>query len=111
MSVFDGTSREPFLVPGADPDGAPALIQYYAQIRQFGLDAQVTVGSWLLKLEAIQRAGARNLSGREEDYFATVFGGEYTLYSVAGSAVDLSVVSEWNYDGRGARCNPGPVAQ
>ena len=107
VSVFDGTSREPFLVPGADPDGAPALIQYYAQIRQFGLDAQVTVGSWLLKLEAIQRAGARNLSGREEDYFATVFGGEYTFYSVAGSAVDLSVVSEWNYDGRGRDATPG----
>ena len=106
VSVFDGTSREPFLLPGSDPDGGPALIQYYAQIRQFGLDAQMTIGSWLFKLEAIQRAGARNLSGREEDYFATVFGGEYTFYSVAGSAVDLSVVSEWNYDGRGRNATP-----
>ena len=106
LSIFDGTSREPFLLPGADPDGAPVLLQYYAQIRQFGLDTQLTVGSWLLKLEAIQRSGARNLSGVEEDYFAAVLGGEYTFYSVAGSAVDLSVVSEWNYDGRGRDATP-----
>ena len=57
-----------------------------ADSRQFGLDAQLTVGSWLFKLEAIQRTGARNLSGREEDYVASVFGGEYTFYSVFGSS-------------------------
>ena len=51
----------------------PAFIQYYAQIRQFGLDAQMTVGSWLFKLEAILRSGARNLLGIEEEYAATVF--------------------------------------
>ena len=43
---------------GADPDGAPTLLQSYTKIRQFGVDAQVTAGSWLLKLEAIHRAGA-----------------------------------------------------
>ena len=106
LSVFNGTSREPFLVPGADPDGAPALLQSYTQIRQFGVDAQVTAGPWLLKLEAIHRAGARNLLGLEEDYFATVFGGEYAFYSVGGSAVDVSAVSEWNYDGRGRKATP-----
>ncbi len=106
VSAFDGTSREPFLRPGGDPD-APALVQYYAQIRQFGLDAQLTIGSWLFKLEAIQRAGARNLSGREEDYVASVFGGEYTFYSVFGSAADLSLLGEWNYDGRGRNATPG----
>ena len=106
LSVFNGTSREPFLVLGADPDGAPTLLQYYTKIRQFGVDAQVTAGSWLLKLEAIHRAGARNLSGLEEGYLATVFGGEYAFYSVGGSAVDVSVVSEWNYDGRGRNATP-----
>ena len=106
LSAFDGTSREPFLLPGADADGTPALLQYYAQIRQFGVDTQVTVGSWLLKTEAIHRVGARNLSGVEEDYFAAVLGGEYAFYSVAGSTVDLSVVSEWNYDGRGRNATP-----
>ena len=106
LSVFDGTSREPFLLPGADREGAPALTQYYTQIRQFGVDAQVTVGSWLLKAEAIQRAGALNLSGLEQAYFAAVTGGEYAFYSVGGSAVDLSVLAEWNYDGRGRRATP-----
>ncbi len=106
VSVFDGISREPFLLPGSDSDGAPALTQYYTQIRQFGLDAQLTLGSWLLKLEAIRRAGAPNLIGMEADYFASVLGGEYTLYAVAGSAVDLSLLGEWNYDGRGRLATP-----
>ena len=106
VSVFNGTSREPFLMPGADRSGAPVLVQHYDQIRQFGLDAQLTVGSWLFKFEAIQRAGARNLLGMEEDYVASVFGGEYTFYSVFDSAVDVSLLGEWNYDGRGRNATP-----
>ena len=106
VSVFNGTSREPFLMPDAGSSGAPVLVQFYDQIRQFGLDAQLTVGSWLFKFEAIQRAGARNLLGMEEDYVASVFGGEYTFYSVFGSAVDVSLLGEWNYDGRGRNATP-----
>ena len=101
MSVFDGTSREPVLMPSADHSGAPALVPHYEHIRQFGLDAQLTTGSWLLKLEAIHRAGARNRVAREQDYAAFVFGVEYTFHSVLGSTADLSLLSEWNYDGRG----------
>ena len=106
LSVFNGTSREPFLFSGMDSSGVPILFQHYSQIRQFGMDVQLTVGSWLFKLEAIQRAGARNLLGMEEDYVASVFGGEYTFYSVFGSAVDLSLLGEWNYDGRGRNATP-----
>ncbi len=106
LSVFNGTSREPFLFPGMDSSGVPILFQHYSQIRQFGMDVQLTVGSWLFKLEAIQRAGARNLLGMEEDYVASVFGGEYTFYSVFDSAVDLSLLGEWNYDGRGRNATP-----
>jgi hypothetical protein len=101
MSVFDGTSRDPFLLPGRDRSGEPAFVPYYEQIRQFGLDAQMTVGSWLFKLEAIQRSGARNVIGREENYVASVFGGEYTFHSVLNSSADLSLLGEWNYDSRG----------
>ncbi len=103
VSAFNGTSREPALKPRSGPS---VLGQYYAQIRQFGLDAQLTVGSWLFKLEAIQRTGARNLVGLEEDYIAAVFGGEYTVYSAFGSAADLSLLGEWNYDGRGRNATP-----
>ena len=100
MSVFDGTSRDPFLTLDPGLSGEPALVPYYEQIRQFGLDAQVTAGSWLFKLEAIRRTGAQNLLGVEEDYSASTFGGEYTFYSVSGSALDLTLLSEWNYDDR-----------
>lgn len=106
LSVFNGTSREPFLMPGANSSGVPVLVQHYDQIRQFGLDAQLTVGSWLFKFEAIQRAGARNLIGMEEDYVASVFGGEYAFYSVFGSAIDVSLLGEWNYDGRRRNATP-----
>ena len=100
LSAFDGTSREPFLLPVINDNGAPILVPNYAQIRQFGLDTQLTTGSWLFKLEAIHRAGARNNTGWEDDFAAFVFGGEYTLYSILGSSVDLSLLGEWNYDQR-----------
>ena len=106
VSVFDGTSREPTLLLGLHPDFAPILIPHYEQIRQFGLDAQMTAGAWLLKLEAIRRTGARNAAlplGMEEDYTAFVAGGEYTLYSVFDSGIDLGLLGEWNRDGRGER--------
>ena len=101
ISVFDGNSRDPLLLPGVDRNGGPVLLPEYERIRQFGLDAQLTAGPWLFKLEGLGRAGARDRRGVEEDYFATTLGGEYTIYSVFGSAADLSVIGEWNYDGRG----------
>ena len=114
LSVFDGTSREPALRPVLDPTGARILIPedlapYYPQIRQFGLDAQLTAESFLLKLEAIHRTGAPNLPsprhpfGEEEDYATFVIGGEYTIHSLFESAADLGLLGEWHYDDRGRR--------
>ena len=128
LSVFDGTSREPsirpVLRPLLDPTGAPvrnpetgqpilvpgdSLAPYYPQIRQFGLDAQITAESFLLKLEAIHRTGAPNVPsprhpfGEEEDYAAFVIGGEYTIHSLFESAADLSLLGEWHRDDRGRR--------
>ena len=100
VSVFEGTSREPFLLPAFNGAGTPILAPHYRRIRQFGLDAQLTTGSWLYKLEALHRAGAYNLLGRAEDYGAFVAGGEYTLYSLFGRGADLGLLAEWNYDGR-----------
>lgn len=105
LSGFSGTNREPFFIPavapGLLPDADTALIPYYEQIRQLGLDAQLTVGSWLYKLEAIHRRGARNLIGLEEDYRAVIVGGERTIYSVFDSVTDLTFVAEWHEDSRG----------
>ena len=103
VSIFDGTSREPVLQPrlSRKHNGVPVLVPHYEQIRQFGLDVQLTADSWLFKLEAIHRADAQNLRYREEDYASFVFGGEYTFYSILDSAVDFGVLGEWTYDERG----------
>ena len=103
LSCFQGTSREPFLEIDL---GRSTLVQYYGQIRQFGIDAQLTAGSWLFKVEGIHRAGARNLSAREEGYVGSVLGGEYTFFSVLGSAADFSLLGEWSYDSRGPNATP-----
>lgn len=107
LSVFDGTSREPNLQPAIplcalDP-GACVLVPLYEQIRQYGLDAQMTYEAWLLKLEAIRRMGARNALGEEEDYTAFVAGGEYTFYAVFDTDIDLGLLAEWNRDSRQMR--------
>ena len=106
LSVFDGTSREPTLLPTL-AGSEFVLAPFYEQITQFGLDTQVTTGSWLLKLEAIHRAGAQNrrldqqLRYEEEDYAAFIAGGEYTINGVWDSDADLSLIGELARDGRG----------
>ena len=125
-SVFDGTAREPAFglcfdcgPPGVPPNlpgspgppgssgssGLPVPVLYpiYHQIRQFGLDAQWTTGSLLLKLEAIRRSGARNLAGVEETFNAFVLGGEYTFFSLWNTDADLTLFAEWDRDERGRR--------
>ena len=107
LSAFIGTSREPVFLAShqAEPLSAidTPLIPYYEQIRQFGVDAQLTTGPWLYKMEAIRRSGARNLLGQEEDYRAFTFGLESTLYALFGSPADLTLLTEWLYDDRGRR--------
>ena len=107
LSLFRGTNREPSLMPRFVDSGL-VLAPHYEKIRQFGVDAQLTRGSLLLKLEAIYRAGARNTrfiqplnDFEEENYTAFVLGGEYTFYSVLGSNSDLVLFAEWSRDGRG----------
>ena len=102
VSAFDGTNREPTICPPTTLGGG--LTQHYEQVRQLGLDSQVTIDAWLLKLEAISRSGFRNLFCQaEEDYGAFVVGGEYAFYAVWDSPADLNVLAEWNYDERGER--------
>ena len=108
LSLFDGTAREPSLRPSfrIAPDGMDGfvpvphrLVPHYAQIRQYGLDAQLTLEAWLLKLEAIRR----DLLGRKRDYWAFVAGFEYTFGGVFESNADISVLAEWSYDERERR--------
>ncbi len=103
LSVFDGASRDPFFMPRLDAHGALKLVQHYEQIRQYSMDAQLTIESWLFKLEALRREGASNLMGAKEDYTAFVVGGEYTFNSFLGSVADFGLLAEWNYDLRRER--------
>ena len=107
LSLFNGTNREPSLLPRL-VDSELILAPHYEKIRQFGVDAQLTKGSLLLKLEAIYRAGAKNSrfilhlnNFEEENYTAFILGSEYTFYSIWGSNSDLVLFAEWAYDGRG----------
>ena len=114
VSYFDGQSREPVLRPEpfnpAQGIVMPtALVPHYEKIRQFGLDAQLTTGPWLFKLEAIRRLGASNrpalengLRGEEDDFGAWILGGEHTLYSVFATEAEITLLAEWHWDGRGA---------
>lgn len=95
LSQFYGTGREPRLVPGRDAGGAPVLRPYYGLLRQSGLEAQVTLERWLLKLEAVRRAGRDGVSR------ASTVGFEYTLLGAFGSAGDLGLLGEYLYDSLG----------
>lgn len=96
LSYFNGTSRDPNLLPQINPvDGRLFLTPYYPLIEQFGLDVQATLGSWLWKLEAISR------SGLDQDYSAMTVGFEYTFIGVFQSGLDLGLLTEFNRDTRG----------
>lgn len=94
LSWFHGTSREPILSPAKYGEEV-VLAPFYQIIDQLGLDVQLTRGSWLWKLEAI------NLDGNYQKYRQATGGFEYTFYGIAGSAADIGLVVEYIYDSRG----------
>jgi len=96
LSYFYGTSRDPRLEQGLNEEGEPVLIPYYDLINQVGLDAQVFLGDWTWKLEAL------NQRRKDEIYSAAVGGFEYTFVGIFDSNVDLGVLSEYLYDSRGS---------
>lgn len=96
LSHFYGTGRDPRLVPGLDGNGLPVLIPNYDLIHQTGLDVQLTEGSWLWKLEAIERRGSGTT------FRAATGGLEYTFTGIFGTVMDLGVIAEYLYDDRGA---------
>ncbi len=115
LSWFSGTHRDPQLLPVGfvdSPDGPQPtdLRPWYGQLDQAGLDAQYTLGSWLLKLEAVWRDehvlrqnpdGSPALAARR--YAAATGGFEYTAYGVFDSAMDIGWLAEYQWDERGRR--------
>ncbi len=100
VSWFRGTSREAGFVPGTDGGLRP----FYPQIRQLGLDLQITTESWLWKFEAIRRTFSHQAAG--DDFTAAVGGFEYSYYGLSDGLYDLGLLAEVHYDSRG---NPGTV--
>jgi FimV-like protein len=93
LSYFSGTNRDPRFMPQGQ--GA-ALLPYYEQIRQFGVEGQWIVDSWIWKLEAIRR------SSDIEHFTAAVAGFEYSTVGAFDSAIDLGWLLEYQYDNRAA---------
>jgi len=96
LSYFDGTNREPDLIPTQTADG-PVLRPYYRQMKQVGLDMLSVVGAWLLKLEAINR------KTDVQDFNALTAGFEYTTVGVFNSNYDVGWLMEYQYDDRGLK--------
>jgi hypothetical protein len=93
LHAFHGTARDPLFT--ADQNTGE-LIPFYYQHSQFGMDAQATLESWLLKMETVYRSG-----DAIKDHAELVTGIEYSFYSIAESSIDLGVVAKWLYDERG----------
>ena len=96
LHYFSGTNRDPRFVPALNGKGESALRPYYALMEQIGLDAQLTQGGWLWKLEALA------LETDLERYSAMSGGFEYTLYGLGGSPLDLGLLAEGHLDSRGS---------
>lgn len=92
-SYFDGTSREPTLVPEVQ-NGEVVLRPMYLQMEQFGIDILAVVDSWLLKFEGITRDTSRG------SHFAMTGGFEYTKVGVFDSVLDIGWLMEYQFDDR-----------
>lgn len=92
ISWFDGTAREPILRP--DANQLELLEAFYPQQQQLGLELQWLQGSWLWKLEAVER---RQLASQ---YRAWVGGVEYSQVDAFSTGYDLGWLLEYQYDSR-----------
>ena len=112
VAHFHGTSREPRLLPEC-ADGSLAtttpcdpatvvLAPLYDVVHRTSLDLQATRDATLWKLEALHE------SGPGDDYVAWVAGFEYTWFGINESDVDLGLLVEHLFDGRGGH-SPQPL--
>ncbi len=96
VNYFKGTSRDPRFTLGTNK-GEPVYIPNYDLISEYSTDIQATINAWLLKFEGYYRRG------QGPAYYAATGGFEYSFYGVLESNVDVGLVVEYMYDGRGKR--------
>ena len=92
---FWGTARSPRIVTRVRAGNVIDLVPFYEIAHQTGLDAQLTHGNTLYKLELL------HYSSDFEDYFAGVGGGEYTFVGIGETSMDLGILAEYHWDERG----------
>lgn len=99
FSYFQGTDREPLLLPTLH-NNAPVLTPFYQQIAQTGVDLQATIAQWLWKLEATHKDYRKvdELNPLNDSFTALTAGFEYTHIGLAGSTMDLGLLSEYHYN-------------
>ena len=97
LSWFSGTSRDPEFIGPRDSQYIPR----YPLISQIGLDFQLTLETWLLKLETIFRK--HDNKSITKDFFASAIGAEYSIFNLLNGLTDISLISEINYDNRKER--------
>ena len=109
VAHFHGTSREPRLLPEcATPGCNPVtgegfvLAPRYEVVHRTSLDLQATKDATLWKLEALHE------SGQGDSYVAWVAGFEYTWFGIDESDMDLGLLVEHLFDGRGGKA-PHPL--
>jgi hypothetical protein len=103
---FRGVNREPNLIPVFDGSGAlTALTPTYRPIDQVGADVQYPRGPWLIKGELMHRHTP------DAHFQAAVGGFEYGLTRLFGSASDLTVLSEYQFDNRPDTEWPAPATR
>ena len=109
VAHFHGTSREPRLLPEcATPGCNPVtgegfvLAPRYEVVHRTSLDLQATKDATLWKLEALHE------SGQGDSYVAWVAGFEYTWFGINESDMDLGLLVEHLFDGRGGNA-PHPL--
>ena len=109
VAHFHGTSREPRLLPEcATPGCNPVtgegfvLAPRYEVVHRTSLDLQATKDATLWKLEALHE------SGQGDSYVAWVAGFEYTWFGIDESDMDLGLLVEHLFDGRGGNA-PHPL--
>lgn len=105
LAHFSGTARDPQFAPD-DFTQPSRLLPVYPLLDQTSLDTQLTLGSWLLKLEAAYRdtavlaATPTGPAFVDQQYTAATGGFEYTLYGLFQSAADLGLLAEYLWDER-----------
>ena len=109
VAHFHGTNREPRLLPEcATPPCNPitgqgfVLAPHYEIVQRASLDVQATRDATLWKLEVLHE------SGQGDSYVAWVGGFEYTWFGVNESDLDLGLLVEHLFDGRGGNA-PQPL--